>query len=365
MEHFKTQRQLIIISFTEEGTRQNAGLGIQLNNMGYHCVGYAPERFAKKFGLLVTEKDLNSMIGSRWGDASFLYIGAIGIAIRHTAPWLQDKYTDSAVIGMDEKGEFVIPLISGHVGGAVEIAKDVAECIGGTLVVTTATDVRKKFAVDVFTRKNDLVFAQPTEGREQAKYISANILEGEKVGFYCEYPICSVIPEEISLCEEVEQLSAYSYGIAVTKHNRNDLKGSPGVLRLLKKDIILGIGCRRGVNQKQLERQIRTVLFKHHIDWKQVSLLASIDLKRDEEGIRKLSQAKQIPFAVYTAEELNTVETVSSGSAFVEQTAGVDNVCERAALYAGREGELIQPKLCLDGVTVAMMRKRQVIDFGT
>ena len=364
MEHLTIQRQLIIISFTEAGSRQNSGLKIRLSSMGYDCIGYAPERFAEKYGLFVIEKDLKNMIGSSWGNVNFLFIGAIGIAIRYTAPWLQDKYTDSAVIDMDEKGEFVIPLISGHVGGAVEIAKDVTECTGGTLVVTTATDVRKKFAADVFARKNNLVFARSVEGRELAKYISAKVLEGEKIGFYCEYPVCGRLPEEINLCEELEQLSAYSYGIAVTKQNRNDLKVSPGILRLLKKDIILGIGCRRGVDQDQLEEQIRTVLHKHHIDWKQVSLLASIDLKRDEEGIRRLSQAKQIPFAVYTAEELNTVGTVSSGSAFVEQTAGVDNVCERAARYAGRDGELVQPKLCLDGVTVAIMRKEQVVDLG-
>lgn len=367
MEQINRQRQLIMISFTKKGTRQNASLKNQLSSMGYECIGYAPERFAKGYGFLSAEDNLKNVIGSRWGEACFLFIGAIGIAIRYTAPFIRDKYTDSAVIGMDEKGEFVIPLLSGHVGGAVEIAEDIAECTGGTLVATTATDVRKKFAADVFTRKNGLVYARPEIGKKQVKDISANVLEGAQIGFYCDYPVCGEVPEEISVCREPEQLSAYSYGILVTKQSRicdsYEYAIQSGVLHLLGKDIILGIGCRRGTKMEQLKEQIEKVLQKLCVDWSQVSLFASIDLKRDEEGIRRLSQEKQIPFEVYTAEELNTVETVSLCSAFVEQVTGTDNVCERAALFAGKGGELIQPKRCLDGVTVAVVRERKVIEF--
>ncbi|MDU7709681.1 MAG: cobalamin biosynthesis protein CbiG, partial [Clostridium sp.] len=181
----KEEKPIVIFSFTEEGCRLNRKLNALLAKAGYKCGSYTTERFAAGFGMKTMDQDLKQWIGERWGRCSFLFIGAAGIAIRYIAPWVADKYRDSAVLSMDEKGGFVIPLLSGHVGGAVRLAMLIAEQTGAVPVVTTATDVQNKFAVDVFAKENHLHIGS----RRLAKEISAAVLEGKKIGFYSAYPV--------------------------------------------------------------------------------------------------------------------------------------------------------------------------------
>lgn len=105
------------------------------------------------------------MIRERWGKWAFLFIGAAGIAVRYIAPYVKDKFTDSAVVVADEAGQYVIPLLSGHVGGAAELTDQIANLLGAVSVHTTATDVRKKFAADVFAKKMHCILR--TERRQK------------------------------------------------------------------------------------------------------------------------------------------------------------------------------------------------------
>lgn len=113
----------------------------------------------------------------------------------------------------------------------------------------------------------------------------------------------------------------------------------------------------------QLERGLKSVLDRNHIRAEQIESFASIDLKKDEEGLMELAGKYQVPFRTFSVEELRTIGTVSSHSAFVEQTTGVDNVCERSAKYACQEGALIQPKICAEGCTFALVERRKQLSF--
>ena len=105
-----------------------------------------------------------------------MFVGAAGIAVRLIAPWVQDKLKDPAVLVIDEQGRYAIPILSGHVGGCNELAEAAAQILGAEPVITTATDLRQAFAVDVFATENELVISD----RELAKQISAAELRGEK-----------------------------------------------------------------------------------------------------------------------------------------------------------------------------------------
>ena len=106
-----------------------------------------------------------------------LFVGACGIAVRTMAPFVQDKLTDSAVLVMDEKGKYVIPILSGHVGGANALAKKIAERIGAEAVLTTATDVEGLFSVDAFAVEHGLRIVN----RDGIRRVSAKLLRGERV----------------------------------------------------------------------------------------------------------------------------------------------------------------------------------------
>ena len=128
---------------------------------------------------------------------AILFVGAAGIAVRLIAPWVQDKLKDPAVLVIDEQGRYAIPILSGHVGGCNELAEAAAQILGAEPVITTATDLRQAFAVDVFAAENELVISD----RELAKQISAAELRGEKIGFFSDYPVDGIVPAEITLCD--------------------------------------------------------------------------------------------------------------------------------------------------------------------
>ena len=130
---------------------------------------------------------------------SIIFIGAAGIAVRSIAPFIQSKKKDPAVLVVDELGKFVISLLSGHLGGANELACLAADILQAIPVVTTATDLEGKFAVDVFAKKNNCHIFRMKEAKE----VSAALLAGEKVGFYSEFPWEGELPEGLIWCQKL------------------------------------------------------------------------------------------------------------------------------------------------------------------
>lgn len=355
--------KIIVFSFTRIGTELNRKLCSAFRKWeDTLCCSYAPGKYAGD-GVDPLPEDIRMFIGRNWRDCSFLFIGAAGIAVRYIAPWVKDKFTDPAVLVMDEKGQYVIPLLSGHVGGAAALADKVAEITGGTAVHTTATDVQGKFAPDVFAERNHLFITD----RKRAKEISAAILEGERIGFLAEdSQSCmeGTVPGELAVCRSLEEAEKFSHRIIVSDRN---LSGEDGTLLLRPKNVIAGIGCRKGISPELLERGLIEILDRHGLVPEQLEAVASIDLKKEEPAILALTEKYRIPFITYSAEELGRITEVTAGSDFVKQTTGVDNVCERAALLYSQErnfeGEMIQGKWIGSSMTASLVRRRVVLRF--
>lgn len=356
-------RRIRIISFTKAGYELNKDLCRRLTEQGNICSGVSgrsscagePEKRGNVKALLLEE----------WGDSAFLFIGAAGIAVRYIAPFVKDKFTDSPVLVMDEAGRFVIPLLSGHVGGAAKLAGEIADLTGAVPVITTATDIRKKFAVDMFAKKNGMSIPD----RRLAKEISAAVLSGEKIGFYSEFPVAvhtegagegirdGDLPPELALCRSRRELSAFHYGIAVVARPGKTGPKEENVLLLAPRILYAGVGCRRGVSGECLKKELEALLLENGFRTEQLAAVASIDRKADEEGICALAAEYDIPFLTYTAEELNRTGGVSDVSEFVKRTVGTDNVCERAAVLAGWPGEVVMGKRRAEQMTFAFVKK--------
>ena len=353
------EREVVILSFTRAGTKLNETLCIKLNDSGRTCCGYTLEKYVRGT-VLPLPGDRQELLRVRWGHAAFIFIGAAGIAVRYIAPFVKDKYTDSPVLVIDEKGEYVIPLLSGHIGGAVALADEIAGWLGATAVHTTATDIRGKFAVDVFAGKNGLLITD----RERAKEISSAVLEGEKIALYTDASNCKIrgrVPAELVLCERLEQTGQYRHRILIGDAPPDDR--TEGTLLLKPRNIAAGIGCRREIAPGLLEKEFTDILAAKGLEMSRVKAIASIDLKKDEQALVQLAGKYQIPFVTYTAEELKQVGEVTSRSEFVEKTTGVDNVCERAALLCGENGKLIQGKQTGKSMTAALVRCPVELNF--
>lgn len=355
--------KVVIFSFTEKGTKQNRYIYKKLKMQGYICEGYAPAKYVieDECGMKQLPKRKEQLIEERWGKCAFLFIGAAGIAVRYIAPYVKDKFTDSAVVVADEAGQYVIPLLSGHVGGAAELADQVAELLGAVSVHTTATDVRKKFAADVFAKKNALHITD----REAAKRISAAVLDEEPIGIYAEgeYAENAVKNSEEMFSDEVwicntEEVMKYRYRVVVSD---SFPAADENTLLLKPKNVIVGLGCRKGISEELLEKGLLKILKENNLDMEQVEVIVSIDLKKEERAVLSLAEKYQVPFLTYPAEMLKEIKEVSSSSSFVEKVTGVDNVCERAALTYCKEhckySELILGKRTEESMTVAIARR--------
>ena len=242
-----------------------------------------------------------------------IFICAAGIAVRMIAPHIVSKLSDPAVIVIDERGQNVISLLSGHVGRANELALEIAKAIEANPVITTATDVEGRFSVDTVASRLGL-FPEP---KEAIKVINAAILRGEDV--------------------------------FVTA---GDVR-----LNLIPQNLIAGVGCRRGTSSLKIFEAIQRACAMIHQPIERVKLLASVDVKKDEVGLVSLAEGMGLEIKFFTAAELQKKidEYKLEESKFVTRSVGVGNVCEAAALCCVDEARFALPKTAFKGVTVALL----------
>ena len=178
---------LSIISFTEKGAHLSLKLLDMLSEEGENawlytkCSKYRDGSINKRLRFVYSNTDEWAKVQMS-AKNELLFIGACGIAVRAIAPWVVNKLYDSPVLVMDELGTYVIPILSGHVGGANEIAVKIGEMTGSIPVITTATDLNKSFAVDIFAKKNYLYI----ENKNGIAKVSSKVLRGEKINIAIE-----------------------------------------------------------------------------------------------------------------------------------------------------------------------------------
>ena len=295
-------------------------------------------KLAESLGGCVREKDRPL---ADWTRESFtscealIFVGAASIAVRSIAPHIRSKATDPAVLCVDENGRWVIPILSGHLGGANALAQRVAALTGGDAVISTATDINDLFAVDLWAKQQDLSVLQP----ERIKNVSAKILRGETIMIDCTLPISGCTPKLVKCGTPGDVV--VSYRVCGTE-----------ALQLVPRILTLGIGCKRGTSAEALGQVFKAFCAERGILPEAVINAASIDLKQSETGLLSFCEARGWPLRFYSAEELRGARGDYTASAFVESVTGVDNVCERAAVLCSN-GRLIEKKFTLGGVSFA------------
>ncbi len=349
--------KLAIISFTERGSKLNAAIGNALTQQGYDCSCYGIAKYASKYDLMTYQCSLKEWTGQMFEQMdAILFISATGIAVRSIAPFVSDKTKDPAIVVMDEKGVFAISLMSGHLGGANELAGILANLTGAIPVITTATDVNGRFAVDVFAKKNRMRISD----MKYAKAISADVLDEKKIGFYSDYPILGAIPQELEMWKSDSVFEDVN-GICVTMDEKKTYFKQ--TLFLTPQILTIGVGCKKNTPFEVIERRILEEMKNCSLSISGIKQLASIDLKANEPGILAFAEKYNLPFYTYSAQELLAVEGDFTESAFVASVTGVSNVCERSAILGSDNGTLLLRKSGKDGVTVAIAMEEYDISF--
>lgn len=315
-----------------------------------------------------------------------VFIGAVGIAVRAIAGCVESKLIDSPVLVIDEMGNYVIPILSGHVGGANELAICIADLLGAVPVITTATDLEHRFAVDIFAKNNRLAICN----KEGIAKVTAMVLEGkplriampETVLHQCyrsmvdhkesDDPelLITVFGTEIRLLALEEVRTDEEVDVVISEDSWKWMEDDGGNaalharLYLAPREYVIGIGCKREEPYENIRAYVQQCLDGKGINWDQVAYITSIDLKGQEEGIRELSQRTRIPFVTFSVAELSAVEGDFQESEFVRSVTGIGNVCERSAMAAcGKDGVIVQQKQAYQGKTVAIARRKWSVRF--
>lgn len=357
--------RIALISFTRDGGNTCKLISEKLSIMGEMCLAYSMKETAEELGLIPIGKTLGKWTKEAFGNNdAIVFVGATGIAIRAIAPYLKGKDQDPAIISIDEKGKYVISLLSGHLGGANNLTSVIAEAIEATPIITTATDINNKFAVDVWAQSQNLSIVN----LKAAKQVSADILNGKIVYLYYEGSIEGKIPEGLKIVDAVtlkDKIRERSTCIVITEKILDSLKGNDKfVLQLVPKNISIGMGCKKDISYKAVVELFENAVADMQIRPESIQNLVSIDLKMSEKSLIKLGKKLEVPFITFSGEELMNIKGDFTASTFVRSITGVDNVCERAAIAANNEESiLILKKRALNGVTIAIAKKNITLDF--
>ena len=336
-------------------SRRGALLGQRVHAAldGITCYERAGAESGEEAVLFQRTFSLTEEIFSRYDG--LLYIMASGIAVRAIAPHIASKASDPAVLVMDECGNHCISLLSGHLGGANDWAREIAAAVGADAVITTATDVHGRPAPDDIARK----LYMRVEPLAALKPVNSAIAEGKSFAW--------LVDPELPFAEEVRKklaalgIVAVLYGEdvpceAAAVISESQLAVAVPHVYLRPKNLFVGLGCRRGTPEERIRDAFYGALHKTGAESWQVKALASVDVKANEPGLLQFAEHMNLPIHFYPADELK--QWADAGhvavSEFVEKTIGVGNVCESAALREAWQGKTLLPKTKFVDATAAV-----------
>ena len=329
-------------------TSNAVGLGKRVKLQFPNAELYTSAKWADEDCICFSPDFKTSVSQSFQEKTGLIFIMATGIVVRTIAPFIINKTSDPAVVVLDEKGEYVISLLSGHIGGANEMAKLIAEKIGAIPIITTSSDLNDVLAVDLFAMKNHLIIADMT----QAKVVTALLVEKKMVALINQ----TRLTVEHDYAKDPESAEAF---IVVSNRKVFDLEKE--FVQLIPQNIVLGVGCRRGVAADLIIGFITRTLNDLAIDWRSIKCLATIDLKQDEIGIIEAAKHFNCPMQIIDRSAVLEVEHQFVPSGFVKSNVGVSSVCEPAAYLAGdQKGEFLLRKTAFQGITLAVFEQSKI-----
>lgn len=341
------QRSKGIITITKGGYE----LGKLLKRLYPDAVLYGNKKYVKNDDIPINDgiANLTTEIFNEYSH--LIYVMATGIVVRAIVPLLKDKTIDPGVLVIDEKGSNVISLISGHIGGANELAMDISDRISANPVITTASDNNNTLSIDTFAESLNLAM----ESREKAKVITANILEGQS---YCilmddDFDFNVNIPD-IRVCSKISETDEFDNIIAISRDIKNVSKP---IIHLRPKSLTIGIGCRKGKPWTDIYSAVLQALSRVDRNIFDIKRLATVDVKKDEEGIIILARKLKVDLDIVSRSDIKEIEDRFETSDFVRDNIGVGAVAEPVACISSKSEKIILNKTRYEGITIAIVEE--------
>ncbi len=324
-------------------TKNGIEIGSKLKKIFPDWVVYAPSKFSNNEEFhWYSEQTSQKIIELFKNSTALICLFSLGAVIRLISPYLKDKKTDPAVLVIDDKANFVISVLSGHLGGANELAQTIATKLNSTPVITTAADVNKTIAVDLLGRDA----GWKIEDDATVTKISAYMVNEEKIGIYQEAgktDWSKDLPSNVKIYKNIEELkksNSKGYLIISDKIIEKELLNNSVIYR--PPSLVIGIGLHWNTSKETIKNGITDCLQKFKLSPNSIAKLTSIKKPKDVEGLEEIGKEMGIPVELVNREELAEI-TAPNPSEKVKSFEGTSSVSEAAAIKISG-GELIVEK---------------------
>ena len=270
---------------------------------------------------------------------AFICIMAAGIVVRAIAPLLVDKHTDPCVIVLDEKGHHAISLLSGHIGGGNALAAEVARLLGGTPVITTASDTLELVALDLWAKEQQLVMPS----RKRLTTLSTLLVNRKQLFLYADVEVSS-LPRGL---QQVENASKADFIISHFTSN------PPKCPIFSPRNLVVGIGCNRTTPVDEFEDALNELFNELHLSRASIRNLASIDKKNDEVGLLQFAENNCWQIDFYDSNTINSLNNLEISFAALK-AVGAIGVAEPTALLSAQSNHLLSRKRKWKNITMAV-----------
>lgn len=345
---------IALIAVTQNGAFLAKKLSLKLAD---DCTIYVKAgKVADTDGLIEFANMKNLIADIFYEYRALIFFTSTGIAVRMVAPHLVHKAKDPAVIVIDEQGCFAISLLSGHLGGANELTLKIADILHSTPVITTATDRNNLIAPDVIARKLSLVPYPLT----QIKIANSALIEQKQLAYFVEENWAQAdfyVDALAKLQIKAEKIARENLPVnKVLVFLSPDRFCSDNILVLTPRQLILGVGCRRDVDESLIDKAINEAKRMANCEDLVAKNLVSTIVKQHEAGLLAWAEHHDVETHFYPNEQMQAMidKFNLQQSSFVKKQIGIGNVCEAAILAYNEKANIILPKTKFEKVTVAL-----------
>ena len=342
-----------ILAITKNGVK----IGENLKKIFPDWSIFAPSKLSNQNNEIVwySEPTTNKIIELFKNNNALICLFSLGAVIRLIAPHLEDKKTDPAVIVIDDKMNFVISVLSGHIGGANELTEEIAEKLGALPVITTAADVNKTIAVDLVGRE----FSWKIDDDSTVTKISAHMVNEEPIGVLQdtgERNWYKKLPKNVSMYESIEELkrsNSKAYLIISDKIIDDEISKESVIYR--PPSLVIGIGLHWDTTKETIREGIMKSLEKFKLSSKSIAKLVSIKKPQDVQGLIDLGKEMGIPVEYIDREDLAEI-TAPNPSEIVKAFEGTASVSEAAAIKVSGGELIVEKQKFPPNLTIAIAR---------
>ncbi|MDD2953018.1 MAG: precorrin-4 C(11)-methyltransferase [Parabacteroides sp.] len=279
-------------------------------------------------------------------SSSLVFIGAMGICVRSIAPFAEDKHTDPAVVCIDSTGKYVIPVLSGHIGGANDLSKELASLLGAEAIITTQSDNANLWPLDTLGKKYNWTLIAKDSNAAISSFVNgkptALLLDIRDKGTdYLE----RTAPSHVSIFYSFEAIPQQDFELLIIVSPKQ-YDTSIQAITYVPKVLHLGMGCRKDMqgDPTVVYEHIKEVLRDKHLYPEALADVNTIDLKKCEPVLTLLAYGvMECPFLTYTSEELKDIPVPNPSEKVLEVTES-PSVSEASAIYAAHGGPLLVEK---------------------